>query len=137
MVLLIEGGEFGGFVSAREVEALRATWKAEEAELAAFQLHARATDPGYGAGLQMRRDNVERARHAYEDAAARQEGDTRMPVSAKMWRNTPVDGQRRVVRSVIDRIIVAPPASHSKFEPLARRLDVIWRDGVQPPRAAG
>jgi hypothetical protein len=127
----IEGQEpFDVFVTARELEAARhgvalaeqrrrqivataATWDPEDAK-AAYDA-AKAAELG--------------ARAHYDDLAGRTADLGDLPDSADAWHALDLDGQRRVLRLLVDRIEVAPPVSRSKFASMDARLKLVERDG--------
>lgn len=127
----IEGQEpFDVFITARELESARravalaverrqrivvtaAEWEPEDAK-AAYDA-AKAAELG--------------ARAHYDHLAARASELDDLPDSADAWHALSLDGQRRVLRLLVDRIEVAPPVSRSKFASMAARLKLVERDG--------
>ena len=81
-------------------------------------------------GLDKRQQTVDAAQAALDEADMGSIEDAELPATdewAKMVASNDVAGIRRIAEVLIDRIIVSPPRSRSKFEPIVDRFDLVWR----------
>lgn len=132
---LLEHGGVDLVASARELETLRAAAERATAERKAFVKLASALDPDdFRAGYDDRRAKEAECWHTYDEAAAEATDARELPADGSAWKQFDLAARRRVARSLIDGVVVSPPASHSKRAPIADRFSIRW---ARPRRVAG
>lgn len=129
MVQLLTGGKMAVFATAHEIEAAR---RDLEARVEQVRLHAELDidDPAdWKAGYTAKKTRERDARERYEALLAQADQAELLPTSAGAWRALTLAGQRRVVQSVLSRVVVHPPKSRSRFESIDARFQVLAHDG--------
>jgi DNA invertase Pin-like site-specific DNA recombinase len=132
MIDVLRDGKLDVLVASRNLDALRRSLDDAREELKSYVVNASALDAElFKIGLAAREEKVKAAQVAYDDALAAAELGADIP-DASGWAALSLDGRRRVARSLIERIIVHPPASRSPKLDVADRFEVIWRGGEEP-----
>jgi DNA invertase Pin-like site-specific DNA recombinase len=97
-------------------------------ELAAFQKHARATDPGYADALEYRRAQVETARR---ELAERQQADSTGLMRTDLvefWPEMTIAERRQILAAAIENVSVRKAARRGRNATSAEeRLTITWR----------
>lgn len=125
----VEGEQpFAIFASARELVDARAAVDRAQARRRQIVLTAAEWDPedakaAYDAAKAVEAAACER----YDALVARADDAAVLPASADAWHALDLDHQRRVLRLLVDSVIVAPPRSRSKFAVITERLTLVER----------
>jgi site-specific DNA recombinase len=126
--------------SDREIAAARAALQAAEAELAAYLEGVAAAGLAsgqYAEGARRRKEELERAHEHLGDLLGRQEGVVD-GAPRKVWERLDVDRRNRLLRGLIDCVIVAP-AGRGVRVPVSDRTRVIAHGSglIEPYRGGG
>jgi DNA invertase Pin-like site-specific DNA recombinase len=127
----LENSEIGLAASSRRLAALKADMTTANAELEAFVLHTPASSRMYAAGLAVREETLEKAEAAYAEAAENAEHAEQLP-DPSAWANLTAAARARVAGFLVASVVVAPPRSRSKFEPIHDRFTITWADDREP-----
>jgi site-specific DNA recombinase len=124
MVEVLRDGRLDVLVASRNLDALREAVDSAKAQLQAYVVSADALDAEtFKLGLDARQSRLTTAQQASDDALAAAEMGAQIPDESG-WSALSLEGRRRVARSLIDRIIVHPPASRSPKLLIADRFEV-------------
>lgn len=119
---------FEMFATARELEAARVAVARAVQQRKQIVLTAATWDPEDAtAAYEAAREAETDARAHYDQLAASADEAAGLPNSPNAWHALGLDGQRQVLRLLVDRIEVAPPVSRSKFASITARLTLIER----------
>jgi site-specific DNA recombinase len=130
MVDAISGGALQLLASARELEAARqAVAAATKHRKAWHRVQGTVSDDEWQEEYGERKRAEALAAEAYEQQLAHAADVEDFPEGADAWRALDVAHQRRVARSLIDAVVVAPPASRSRFADITERFTVRWKGG--------
>lgn len=130
MVDAIKDGRLGLLASARELEAARqAVADATAHRKAWHRVQGTVTDDEWREEYEQRQQAERHAANAYEEQLAHAADVEDLPGGADAWRALDVVHQRRVARSLIDRVVVAPPASRSRYADITERFKVRFKGG--------
>ena len=130
MVDAIKDGDAELLASARELEAARQAVADATAYRKAWHRVQGAVTTASGDEEYEQRKRAERqAAAAYEEQLAHAADVEDLPADADAWHALDVAHQRRVARSLIDAVIVAPPASRSRYADITERFTVRCKDG--------
>jgi hypothetical protein len=133
--LLERGSGVDLVASTRELEAARGDAERATAERKAFVKLASALDEDvFRAGYEERRQAEAERWHAYDELLARASDTRELPADGTAWRQLDLPARRRVARSLIDAVVVSPPASRSKSAPISDRFAIHW---ASPGQVAG
>lgn len=117
--------------SSRDRARQRARVKAAAEELEAFVVHEAALDTAlFAAGVSARQAKLAEEQAVADELDAHAEATEGLPTLDgwhELKSRKDLDGQRRTARSLIDSIVVAPPASRSKRTPVDERFTIRWR----------
>lgn len=128
--LLAEGATFALSGAAHDLELLRVERERAQEELDAFVDVVSASEPSFRRGYDRRKAAIEAAQAALDAADIANDDDLELP-TADEWQQLvaadDVSALRRIASVLIDRITVSPPASRSKFSPIADRFALAWQ----------
>jgi len=128
---VLKHAKVGIVATSRDLENRRRAWEDAREETAAFVENVSARDPHFARGKAKREADEQRAREAYELLAAQAEEAEQIP-SPSAFDDLDLDGQRHVARLLIDRVVVSPPLSRSRFANVEDRFGrPIWKRAAQ------
>lgn len=130
MVDAIKGGALTLLASARELEQARQQVADVTAHRKAWHRVQGTVDDGeWRAEYEQRKQAERHAADAYEEQLAHAADVEDLPAGADAWHALDIAHQRRVARSLIDAVIVTPPASRSRYADITKRFAVRFKDG--------
>lgn len=118
--------------SARELEQARVALERASAEKSAFVRNASALDEeDFRIGYEERRAREAEAAAVYNELLAHAADADEMPTDAAAYDALDLTHQRRVARSLIERIVVGPPTARAPRDRavIERRLALEWKRG--------
>jgi len=114
--------------SARELEAARkAAADATRYRKAWHKVQGTVAQGEWDEEYEERKRAEQVAAAAYEEQLAHAADVEDFPEDANAWHALDLAHQRQVARSVIDAVVVAPPASRSRYADITKRFTVRWR----------
>jgi DNA invertase Pin-like site-specific DNA recombinase len=125
VVRAIEGGKLQLLASARELDTARKTLDdATSYRKAWHRVQGTVPDREWREEYEQRQQAERHAADAYEEQLTHAAVVEDLPAVADAWHALDVPHQRRVARSLIDSVVVAPPASRSRYANVADRFTV-------------
>jgi hypothetical protein len=126
VIEVLSEGALDIITSSRDIEQLRATWQAAQAELESFVVAASSLNGDlFKLGLDSRQEAAQSARDAFDAAVAQAESAAILP-DGSGWALLDSDGKRRVARALISKIIVKPATSRGPNADVAARFEIVW-----------
>ena len=136
MVEEIEGDGLEMVASARELEAARkAVAHATAHRKAWHRVQGTVADDEWREEYEQRAHAERLAADAYEQQLAHAADVDDLPADADAWRALDTTHQRRVARSLIDAVVVAPPKNRSRYADITDRFTVRLKDGTVRPHS--
>jgi hypothetical protein len=125
---VLDEGSLGLVSSARELERARAAYERAREESQAFVKLSSAIDvEHFQAGYADRRDREAAAAQVYDELLAHASEVDEMPTTGAGYDALDLTHQRRIARSLIERIVVSPPAPRTERGPIEDRLALDWK----------
>jgi DNA invertase Pin-like site-specific DNA recombinase len=118
----------GLVASARELEEARlARDRAVQERKGWVKFKSVVEDEDWAEGYRQRKEAAAQAEHVYDELLARASEVADLPQDEAAYDALDFAGQRRVARSMIERIRVLPPLSRSRLAPIEDRFDLDWK----------
>jgi hypothetical protein len=118
--------------SAKDIAAAKAAWHtATENRKWWVRFADTLSDEDFRDGYR-ERENIEKSARSHYDSLVARAGELDdMPTSASAWHALDDERKRHVARQLIDRVVVLPPLSRSKYAPVEDRVEVVFVGGAK------